>query len=377
MKSNLFYSDHFDQMRTDFRNHKQFVLFLGAGVNMSHGNGLGWGSLLDELFEEALTFIGVENHIGNDINLKIKDIFLNKVHLTEPEDIAKLRLEVQGEFSYLIKASIIKQILGNNYIDSIRQYIYSRCNEQILLEAFDENCNINSAADKKYFTLYQISKLILLNPQVRAVVTYNFDNLLTTAIRIISENYSNYCTDDEKKLYENLQEKGLIRTPVDISNSPSRDVIHYDHFPVYHIHGYIPSPQEVIFDKSGEIVLSMEEFYDNFGDVFSWQTATQLHFLNNYSILFAGLSFLDMNMQRMIRMSRNEKDKNYFMFCYSQQASDKGIKEMVYQITRIKSTFYNIYGLLPIVESDFSILFEKLDRIIEDHYNHFRNVRNQ
>lgn len=74
MKSNLFYSDHFDQMRTDFRNHKQFVLFLGAGVNMSHGNGLGWGSLLDELFEEALTFIGVENHIGNDINLKIKDI---------------------------------------------------------------------------------------------------------------------------------------------------------------------------------------------------------------------------------------------------------------------------------------------------------------
>lgn len=66
---------------------------------------------------------------------------------------------------------------------------------------------------------------------------------------------------------------------------------------IYHIHGYLPPFNEPFLSDGNEIVLSMEEYYDNVRNVYSWQTATQLHFLCHFTCIFVGISLSDINPQ--------------------------------------------------------------------------------
>lgn len=75
------------------------------------------------------------------------------------------------------------------------------------------------------------------------------------------------------------------------NNSQQADNI----LPIYHIHGYLPPFNEPFLSDGNEIVLSMEEYYDNVRNVYSWQTATQLHFLCHFTCMFVGISLSDIN----------------------------------------------------------------------------------
>lgn len=135
------------------------------------------------------------------------------------------------------------------------------------------------------------------------------------------------------------------------NNSQQADNI----LPIYHIHGYLPPFNEPFLSDGNEIVLSMEEYYDNVRNVYSWQTATQLHFLCHFTCMFVGISLSDINPQRMVHYASSigNEDKIYFLHAstknYLKETQAEDYKSYV-QIMEIKDAFFTNYGLTPIFE---------------------------
>lgn len=137
------------------------------------------------------------------------------------------------------------------------------------------------------------------------------------------------------------------------NNSQQADNI----LPIYHIHGYLPPFNEPFLSDGNEIVLSMEEYYDNVRNVYSWQTATQLHFLCHFTSLFVGNSLSDINPQRMVHYASSigNEEKIYFLHAstknYLKKSQLNDYKSYV-QIMEIKDAFFTNYGLTPIFEPE-------------------------
>lgn len=379
MYKDYYYDDNFEALLNDFREDKQIVLFLGAGINISNNNGLDWNALLDSLFSEALTFLSIEKGIKGQSRSDIHNIF------DASQDQQQLQKKIpcwnllhkltKNEFSPLIKASIIKSVLGDNYIASIQNYLYKRCNRKILKDAFVNNYFSEEAKKQNtpgaYYSLFQITRLILLCSNIRAVVTYNFDNYLSESLRLLStpELQKGCFTEDEIKY---AFRQGL--EPQDISSISPEYHLGHNIFPIYHIHGYIPSPNELLVRRRNDIVLSMDEFYDNFGNVFSWQTATQLHFLSHYTCVFAGSSLSDITTQRMIfnAHEQNKTGKIYYMNAANTKGFDNpSYKESYLNLQNIKNSFYKSYGLSPIYDEEgYTHLFSRFNELIEKFIHH-------
>lgn len=364
VKENYFFRDSFEKLCNEFEKGKQIVLFLGAGINISDGNGLGWDSLLNYLFKKALSFISIENNIDNSISLEEICKPISEEDFCTKQESGNVKLFLVKEYPSLVKASIIKSVLGDNYVTSIQEYIYSRCNKE-KLESIFKDCYVinecNREINKKpYYSLFQTAKLIMLCQNVKAVVTYNYDNLLSDAIRILSK---------DPKLYFSIKEQALIeaqkRIPKDVSSTNLDSELVEGIFPIYHVHGYIPPPNELIIKKSNDIVLTMEEFYDSMGNVFSWQTSTPIHFLNNYTTVFLGLSLTDLNTQRMIRFVQNENKKRSIYYLYASDAINN--LEIYGNLLKVKKTFYQNYGLIPVLDLEgYLSLYSRFDKIINN-----------
>lgn len=104
------------------------------------------------------------------------------------------------EFPPLVQASIIKSVLGNNYIDSIRKHLYQQCDKYIMRKIFLKYYGLNSnlsgtGKSRPFYSLYQLARLIILHHPIIAVVTYNFDKFLTIAIDILRENKEEFFTE--------------------------------------------------------------------------------------------------------------------------------------------------------------------------------------
>lgn len=380
-KKNYFYSDNFESLANDFAENKSMALFLGAGINISGNNGLDWNSLLDYLFEQALTFLSIEKNINGKTLYDIRNIF----EVEKGTDVRKIRENmpywphlhrlVKNDFTALMKASIIKEVLGKNYISSIQTYLYNKCNRAILEDAFDRCYSRDKDEPGEYYTLYQLARLILLYPNIRAVITYNFDNLLSESINILYANRKTFFKDKQLDRVNQRQGEAPVDPdnsikPMDIS-SVNLDVdLKNNIIPIYHIHGYIAPPDEITLCNDNEIVLSMDEFYDNASDVFSWQTATQLHYLNHFTCIFVGLSLTDLTTQRMIfnAHKQNSSRKMYYLTAvHTDACKEDGHWESYMKLQNIKNCFYASYGLSPCFETrGYKMLLKRLNEIMNE-----------
>ena len=204
-------------------------------------------------------------------------------------------------------------------------------------------------------SLYQLARFILLYEPLVAVVTYNYDKFLTMAVEVLYENKDKFFSDKEQDmLMENKRWKNGVRIEEvygSFNNSQQADNI----LSIYHIHGYLPPFNEPFLSDGNEIVLSMEEYYDNVRNVYSWQTATQLHFLCHFTCIFVGISLSDINPQRMVHYASSigNEDKIYFLHAstknYLKETQAEDYKSYV-QIMEIKDAFFTNYGLTPIFE---------------------------
>lgn len=315
---------------------KQCVLFLGTGVDYSYDKKMLWNDVMHEFVQNAVPLL----------NMSPSDI--EELRKTLDPDYRKKRNDndSSSEFSTESKVSVIKKLLGNDYVPLLQNIIYSQATKEDLANGCNQYLMEGSnSSNTTFYSLFAVAELILKHENIKAVVTYNFDNLLTQAIRLLQQH--------PERFRSNGQCGRLDREtfcPIDIYSGWTDEPFTNAVFPIYHPHGYIPSPEELIPNKRNQVVMSMEEFYDSAKAVFSWQNATQIHFLTHYMCVYIGTSLTDMNMQRLLSFAdieHNNESIYYLMRVNNAQS-------------RLKAIFHTDNHLKVVASDNYQNLYDEL-----------------
>lgn len=256
--------------------YKPLILFLGAGVNGGYTNSFSWNSLLEKILKFAMNNYEIQTNISHELRKDIEDI------IKDSQDINTYH-----------KASIIKTLLGDQYQSVIQNALYDIYYRDLAKNKIHEYRNGNISY------MSAIADLCCRYSKCIAAVTYNYDDFLRATIEAGKEYYKENNRSNELTLFGAFN---AINAGVKKDNAD---------FPIYHVHGYIPPPDEIVSSKKSNIVLSYDEYFQNMLRPGSWQTTTQIHFLSNYTCLFLGASLNDWNMLRLISTAQeytNETD---------------------------------------------------------------------
>lgn len=312
------------KLEKDFEEERSIVLFLGAGVDFgaSHGVDYSWDALLNHLLKYAVMQMLPTNedgkHMAKEMSLssiKLVKAFMSEMDIRSKDDLKKWVLElndqlfVDSQFPRDVKSTIIKQTLGNEvYVKLIQDFLYGQMGKKDIETAGQEYVDYleSGAAKPDFFSLFSVADLILRNRNIRAVVTQNYDQFLCEAIRFLQSNY------DYNKHVNNKQQEVRRIIPNTICEWKGKTDFTYKHFNIYHVHGFIPRYDEIQSPKDNRIVLSLDEFYEDSRNVYSWQIASQLHFLSQYTCIFFGLSLEDYTNQRLLHYVKGKNHGNLY-----------------------------------------------------------------
>lgn len=382
-------------LQKDIKEGKQIVLFLGAGINYCNEHPILWADVMAYLFKSVVLNIASENNLSDDELTLFKDIFgIEQGRDTKNNETLlpsrKLLQHVYNEFPFTLQSYIVKKHLGKRYISIIQDFIYSNIDGDYIKKQFNENHRIGEEVKSPEFDvrgLFEVARLILLCDNIKAIVTYNYDNLLTQAINIIQDEPQLYFNEKELDIYYSRLSRLRFKTKtIDKSSSKlSVDIdfnklivediygdnysksLNSDIIPIYHVHGYIPSPREIQRIEDDSIVLSMDEYYNNLRNVYCWQTDTQMHFLSHYTCIFMGSSMSDMTIQRML-YNVQQHGNNDRIYCFQAYDSIRtGTNEKEKKMRRIlfdtKQKFFQSYGLTMITEEEYPKMYEKINKL--------------
>lgn len=364
---------NFNLLREDFEQKKQIVLFVGAGINYSPDVAVLWDDVLNHLFKDALRHLALERGLSGRVVSLIKGAL--GIDGNVPEGISDSELHdwyrihelADRELPVLVKASIIKSVLDGHYHASIQQYLYGQCDRFKLERAFMNYYRTDQApvdGGRPFHTLYQLARIIILCPYIKAIVSDNYDNFLQQAIRILWNNRTLFFTEEE------LAAIGSRTLDVkDISGPIYGEALTENCRFIYHVHGYIQSPAEPRPLHGNRIVLSMDEYYESSREVYSWQNATQLHLLSHYTCIFAGLSVSDINLQRMLHYAGRGGgcDRVYLLNACSPGPVHRDYDKAYHAVIDIKNCFYRDCGLYPVFSrAGFAPLYEQFGRMVSE-----------
>ncbi|MFW5895352.1 MAG: SIR2 family protein, partial [archaeon] len=238
---------YIEKLKNAFQNEK-LVLFLGAGVSIDSG-------LLDL---SNLT----KKILSNAIQDRDEEII---------EDQLYEYLENQLEnYSNITIVRFIKDILKDDFRKKVKEALYSEY-------SFDIN---------QEDLMYEIRKLCTPERNIKgikAVVTYNFDNLLEMYLNEQNINYNIIKGEDD---------------------SPNPDELS-----IYHVHGYLPYGEEPS-ENNAPLIFSEQEYHEQYKDPYSWQNLSQLNLLRENTALFIGLSMQDPNLRRLLDISSTKSPKS-------------------------------------------------------------------
>ena len=132
---------------------------------------------------------------------------------------------------------------------------------------------------------------------VRAVVTYNFEDLLE----------------------RQLEESGIAYRSIFREN----DVPGEQELGVYHVHGFLPHQLHKEGVADSLLVFSEEGYHTVFMDPYSWSNLVQLTQLRERTCLFVGLSLTDPNLRRLADFAarRTSKVRHFILLRRSAQPS--------------------------------------------------------
>ena len=109
---------NFIKFSEDIVGNKKTVLFLGAGVNYSKNNPMTWPYLLKHLMEHALVMMNATN----EERQIVKRAFLGDTN-NETVDSLKMLRKADQLFPPEVKASVVKQLLGDAYIPFLKEFL--------------------------------------------------------------------------------------------------------------------------------------------------------------------------------------------------------------------------------------------------------------
>lgn len=353
---------NWEKLENEFKEGHSIVLFLGTGVNYGlHGINFSWDALINHLLSYAISKITLygESDTAESLISSTKKLIKDwekeeKVKVKENEimldkkDFERLKkqITIDSLFSRDVKTTIVKQKLGNRvYINLIRDFIYSKADKKRIYDSVDRYCSKKNDAkieDVEFFNLTCLADLILRNKNIRAVVTQNYDQFLCDALTYMKNK-------DNDNTYRKI-------TPLPIHDWTDPSKFSYDNINIYHVHGFIPRYDEIQPPNENKVVLSMDEFYEDTRNVYSWQIASQLHFLSQYTCIFCGLSLDDYTNQRLLHYVKNKHRGNLYYLTAG---------EVETRITdRIKNEYHEKNGLTVLYdEKGFSHLYALLKNL--------------
>ena len=270
---------NFNLLEEDFEKKRPVVLFVGTGINFSpqKGKDFSWDALLNHLLSHSIQMILPYDEGTKDIR---------KVLIGEENESTKdLKSQADQLFSRMTKSTLVKQTLKNtSYVNLIQDFLYKQCPKDELSKACNEYVETHGKKCN-FYSLFRLADMILHYPNIKAVVTQNYDEFLEDAIELLSKKY--------KKKGEGFIE----RKPRIVCDWLVDHDFSIDSFNIYHVHGFIPRYDRVQAPKNNSIVLSLDEFFEDSRNVYSWQISSQLHFLFQYTCIFCGLSLEDYTSQ--------------------------------------------------------------------------------
>lgn len=222
------------------------VLFLGAGISIDAGL-LSWNSLLTELRIDMI-----------EDRLKHFDITITA---DEKKMMTDTLSRLQGS-DPLQTALYTKIALHDSFEESVAKALYKNVkDERPLLSSIAEFCKPERGAQG-----------------VKAIVTYNFDDLLEVELE----------KHDIK--YQSIH-SGQDRRKMDV-------------LPIYHVHGFMPSDVSAEDSKiDADLVFSEVGYHSLYNEPYHWANIAQLNFLIENTCMMIGLSLTDPNLRRLLRIA--------------------------------------------------------------------------
>lgn len=256
-------------LRQDYQN-GMMVLFLGAGISNDSGV-----PDLDELLRRLKKEVAAE--------------WLSKEKLENNEENTTQALEVLDSVldqDFQLASLFYEQELSASFIDILGRVLYRG--------ATGPAPNIQDIAQ-----LCQNTGAGLAG--VKAVITYNYDNLLEQALDALTIAYESISKKEERP-------------------GPNR-------MPVYHVHGYLPRADTgAIGAPEGDLVLSERGYFIFARDPFHWANTTQLHYLRENTCLMVGFSMTDPDLRRLLRIAQeNQGEPRHYAIIKKQVGRDNPI----------------------------------------------------
>lgn len=234
-------------------------LFLGAGVSVDCGIPM-WKKLITNLALQV-----VDDQTPKDAQYESRGMTSS-----ERLEIASALVNSQDS-SPLLVARYLENSLGGDFTQKLHEVLYQSVgspNSSTLIVAIARLCRPSRQREG-----------------VRAVVTYNFDDLLETALN----------ADDNK--CRPIFEEGKFPDP--------------DELPIYHVHGRLPQLSSA--DASSRLIFSEESYLALQSDHYSWANFEQLKLLRETTCLLLGLSGTDPNLRRLLSIDfrQSKRAKHY------------------------------------------------------------------
>lgn len=296
----------------------ELALFLGAGVSMS-ANLPSWTELVSKVYFEALLSKGI----------KIKDI------VRQPQAYWQLTENI-GNSNLMVRTKYAKLLLEENFIQIVHKWLYSH----------------PARTSDMLKVLSNIIELTNSNKQrlVNYIVTYNYDDLIESHLKIINVPYSTIWRDSQRV------------NPASVG--------------IYHVHGYLPYDNE--YFTNNNIVFSEDEYHEQYKNPYSWSNIVQLNLLREKTCLFIGSSMSDPNTRRLLDVLKKGSGSKQHYIIYSRLYSGNRIQEIneiagkIKELNRISGDFLSIVDKLKYLLMDEDVIKENMlaeELLIEKDFN--------
>ncbi|NMH27913.1 SIR2 family protein [Flavobacterium silvaticum] len=229
-----------NNLNQSFKN-DEIVFFLGSGVSKDAGLPA-WDELL-----RSLNISIIESKVPFKLNSSQK------------EEIIKVLTKLQ-EGTPLVTASYIRKALDEGFLDEIRKALYAT------VKPLSEQRQLS--------TIATASRPLIGKLGVKALITYNFDDLLEQHL------------EKQNIDYKSIYREGDFEIPTKR--------------PIYHVHGFVPSKKEKYSELDRAILVFAEDGYHTLqNDPYSWSNLVQLKALRESTCVLIGLSGIDPNLRRL------------------------------------------------------------------------------
>lgn len=259
---------------------QRLVMVLGAGTSVPY-NLPDWNTLLQKLLLLTLKSDDMkkDNKTASILAKTFSKIF-------EPNSLVSARYL----HNYFKTKSPTAQLTFEN---AIREALYTDIKTSFDSELMKELRQFCIAAGK--------------NPNLDAIITYNYDDII---------------------------EQCLTNIDVDIpfASIHARGMKYNQHqLPIYHVHGYLPRKGQLTVKN--KIVLSEDEYHQQYIDVYSWSNLVQINKFRDFNCLFIGISFTDPNLRRLLDIAKNERgDDEIHHYCFRKKYNNAQIKKKLEQL---------------------------------------------